>query len=127
MSENVIYEKSEDFALQIVRLYKHLMFEKKEFILSKQILRSGTSVGANVSEAFYAQSNADYIHKYSIALKEANETKYWIKLLVKADYLSEPEIQEIYDELIQIIKILTSIIITLKNKKKESIVSAVMD
>ncbi|MCQ2574073.1 MAG: four helix bundle protein [Treponema sp.] len=127
MSENVIYEKSEDFALQIVRLYKHLMFEKKEFILSKQILRSGTSVGANVSEAYYAQSNADYIHKYSIALKEANETKYWIKLLVKAGYLLEPEIQEIYEELIQIIKILTSIILTLKNKKKKSIVSAVMD
>lgn len=106
MNENCIYKTSEDFALQIVRLYKYLMFEKKEFVLSKQILRSGTSLGANVSE-----------QKYSAALKDANETKYWIKLLLKSGFISESEVQEIKDQLVQIIKSLTARINSLKEKK----------
>ena len=89
MSENIIVDKSFDFAVRIVNLNKYLNNEQKEYVLSKQLLRSGTSIGANVSEAERAQSKADFISKMSIALKEANETNYWLKLLYKTDYLSK--------------------------------------
>ena len=89
MSENIIVDKSFDFAVRIVNLNKYLYNEQKEYVLSKQLLRSGTSIGANVSEAERAQSKADFISKMSIALKEANETNYWLKLLYKTDYLSK--------------------------------------
>lgn len=84
-------EKSMDFAVRIVRLYQYLCREKKEFVMSKQILRSGTSIGANLREAKYAQSTNDFISKNSIALKEVSETEYWLELLFKTDYLTEKE------------------------------------
>ncbi len=113
--KNVIKEKSFEFAVEIVYLYKVLV-EKKEFVLSKQILRSGTSIGANIREAEHAQSKADFIHKLSISLKEANETEYWLDLLFETKYLSEIEFQNIKHKIVEILKILTSIINTSKSK-----------
>ena len=113
--KNVIKEKSFEFAVEIVYLYKVLV-EKKEFVLSKQILRSGTSIGANIREAEHAQSKADFIHKLSISLKEANETEYWLDLLFETKYLTETEFQNIKNKIVEILKILTSIINTSKNK-----------
>lgn len=109
MTENQIEGKSFDFAVRIVNLYKHLSGEKKEFILSKQLLRSGTSIGANVSEAQRGQSKADFTAKMSIALKEANETYYWIKLLFKTDYLTEQQFISLETDITEIIKLLVSI------------------
>ena len=86
--ENVIENKSFEFAIRIVKLYKHLSNAKKEYVLSKQLLRSGTSIGANVAEAQQAQSRADFVSKMSIALKETVETKYWLRLLNATNYLS---------------------------------------
>ena len=85
--QNLIQDKSFDFALSIIDVHKNLTHNKKEYIMSKQLLRSGTSIGANVNEAIEAQSRADFIHKLSIALKEARETEYWIRLLMAADYM----------------------------------------
>ena len=93
--ENIIENKSFEFAVRIVNLYKHLTENKKEFVLSKQLLRSGTSIGANIAEAEQAQSRLDFISKLSIALKEAAETDYWIRLLHGADYLSDSEYSSI--------------------------------
>ena len=89
MKEIVIANLSMDFALRIVNLYKYLIDEKNEYVMSKQLLRSGTSIGANIAESEHAQSKADFISKLYIALKEANETKYWLSLLEKANYLTE--------------------------------------
>lgn len=114
--DNVIVDKSFDFAVRIVNLHKHLTAEKKEFVLSKQLMRSGTSIGANVSEAIRGQSDADFISKLSIALKEANETDYWLRLLNKTDYLNEKEYESISKDLDEVIAILVSIIKTMKNK-----------
>ena len=113
--QNVIKQKSFTFAIVIVSLYK-ILVERKEFVLSKQLLRSGTSVGANVREAEHAQSKADFIHKLSIALKEANETEYWIDLLFETKYISETEFQEIKPKITELLKILVSIINTSKRK-----------
>ena len=107
---NVISEKSMDFAIRIVNLYKYLCDEKKEFILSKQVLRSGTSIGANISESENAQSRSDFKSKLSIALKEACETKYWLELLFRTDYIEEKHFKSINDDCTEIIKILTSIV-----------------
>jgi four helix bundle protein len=109
MSDNVVENKSFDFAVRIVNLHKHLSSEKKEFVLSKQLLRSGTSIGANVSEALRGQSKADFLAKMSIALKEANESHYWIRLLYKTDFLTEQEFNSIENDIIELIKILSSI------------------
>ena len=87
MKENIIQEKSKVFAVRIVKFYKYLCDEKKEYVLSKQILRSGTSIGANVRESKNAQSKADFISKMSIALKEADETAYWIELLTESEII----------------------------------------
>ena len=108
--ENIIEKKSFDFAIRIVRLYRYLCEKKKEFVLSKQLLRSGTSIGANVAEAQQAQSKADFVSKISIALKETTETKYWLRLLNATDYLSDVEIKTILADCVEIEKILTSII-----------------
>ena len=113
--ENIIKDKSFTFAIEIVTLYKSLI-EKKEFILSKQLLRSGTSIGANVREAEHAQSKADFISKLSIALKEANETEYWIELLFVTNYISKTEFENIKPKITEILKILVSIINTSKGK-----------
>ena len=112
MNDNVIENKSFDFAVRIVNLHKHLSSEKKEFVLSKQLLRSGTSIGANVSEALRGQSKADFAAKMCIALKEANETHYWIRLLYKTDFLTEQQFNSIENDIIELIKILSSICIT---------------
>ena len=114
MRENIIKAKSFSFALRIVKLYQYLREQKKEYVLSKQLLRSGTAVGALIREAEQGESNADFIHKMAIALKEANETDYWIDLLFQASYLDEPAYQSIKTDIIEILKILISIIKTSK-------------
>lgn len=88
MKDNVVKDKSLEFAVRIVNLYKFLVNEQKEFVMSKQILRSGTSIGANIREAEQAQSRADFINKLNIALKEANETEYWLELLIRTEYIT---------------------------------------
>jgi four helix bundle protein len=116
MKENVIKDKSFGFALRIVRLYRFLSNEKKEFVLSKQLLRSGTSVGALVRESEHAESRADFIHKLSIAQKEINESIYWLELLKESDYLNQEQFTSIHDDATEIIKIITKIIVTSKTK-----------
>ena len=107
---NIIEQKSFEFAVRIVNLYKHLNETKKESVLSKQLLKSGTSIGANVAEAEQAQSKPDFISKMSIALKEASETKYWIRLLTSTSYLTEAESASILNDCVELEKILVSII-----------------
>ena len=99
MKEIVIANLSLDFALRIVKLYKYLCEQKTEYVMSKQLLRSGTSIGANIAESEHAQSSADFISKLYIALKEANESKYWITLLTKANYLTEIECESVMKDL----------------------------
>lgn len=113
---NIIETKSFDFAVRRVKLYKFLYEQKKEFTLSKQLLRSGTSIGANVAEAQQAQSKADFISKINIALKEASKTKYWIRLLNATNYLSTNESDSILSDCVEIEKILISILKTSKNQ-----------
>ena len=123
MNENMIYNKAFIFAVRIVKLYKFLCSEYREYIMSKQLLRCGTSIGANVNEAISAQSKADFVSKMSIAAKEARETNYWINLLIETDYLkkSENHVQSLQNDIEEIIKILTSIIKTTQiNIKKVS-------
>lgn len=95
MKENVIKDKSFAFAIRIVKLYKYLVKEKREFVLSKQLLRSGTAIGALTREAEHAESKADFIHKLSISLKEANETDYWIELLFHTDFFQKKNIKQL--------------------------------
>lgn len=114
MKENIVMNKAYAFALRIIKLYKYLITEKKEFVLSKQVLRSGTAVGALIKEAEHAQSKADFINKMNIALKEANETEYWIMLLQDSDYLEEKETISIRVEISELIKLLASIVKTSK-------------
>jgi len=111
---NVIKEKSYVFALRMIKAYKFLTTEQKEFVLSKQMLRSGTAIGALIREAEFAQSPADFIHKLSIALKEANETEYWILLLKDSEYISVSSFHSIHTNCVELIKLLTSIINTVK-------------
>ena len=113
MKENIIKDKSFAFALRIVKLYKYLQ-ENKEFILSKQILRSGTSVGAMVRESEHEESKKDFVHKLAIAQKEANETAYWLDLLHQSDYFSVKMFDSMKSDLDEIQKILASIIISAK-------------
>ena len=117
MKENVIKNKSFNFALRIVKLFKFLQ-DKKEFILSKQVLRSGTSIGAMVRESEHAESKADFIHKMSIAQKEANETLYWLELLFRSDYIERSMFALIETDLTELQKLLSSIIISSKTKAK---------
>ncbi len=114
--KSIIENKSFDFAVRIVNLYKYLNAEKSEFVLSKQLLRSGTSIGANVAEAQKAQSDADFNTKLYIALKEANETGYWLRLLNKTEFLTDTEFKSIEKDIDEIIAILTSITKKTKNK-----------
>ena len=115
MRENAIKDKSFSFAVRIVRLCQHLKDSKKEFVLSKQLLRSGTSVGAMVREAEHAETKIDFKHKMAIAQKEANETIYWLELLTETEYLSDIEFKSINENATEIIKLITSIIKTTKN------------
>jgi four helix bundle protein len=113
--QNVIKEKSFEFAKEIVYLYKNLA-DKKEFMLSRQLLKSGTSIGANILEAEHAQSKADFINKLSISLKEANETEYWLDLLYETNYLSDELFQNLKNKNIELLKLLISIINTSKKQ-----------
>jgi four helix bundle protein len=114
MKENVLLDKSFAFSIRVVKAYKYLVEEKKEFVLSKQFLRSGTSIGANAEEAVGGQSKADFISKISIAYKEARETKYWIRLLLATDYLDESQAKSLIDDLDELLKIIGKIQITSK-------------
>ncbi|MBR5959672.1 MAG: four helix bundle protein [Clostridia bacterium] len=116
----VTEEKSKGFAIRIVRLYQYLKDEKKEYVLSKQLLRSGTSVGANLSEAKYAISRNDFIAKQYIALKEISETLYWLELLFKTDYLSQKQYDSIYQDAEELRKLLSSSTKTLQVRDAET-------
>ena len=116
MKENVIKDKTFAFAIRIVKLYQYLCTDKKEFVLSKQLLKSGTSVGAMVREAEHAETRKDFLHKMAIAQKEINETTYWLDLLKETDYLTAQHHESMSADAIEIRKIITSIIISTKNK-----------
>lgn len=116
MKENIIRTKSFNFSVKIVKLYKSIVAEKKEFVLSRQLIRSGTSIGAVVRESEQAESRADFIHKLSIALKEANETDYWLDLLKESNYISDLEYNEVKEDIGEILKLLTKIIKTSKSQ-----------
>ena len=113
----IIENKSFEFAIRIVNLYKYLTTEKKEYVLSKQLLKSGTSIGANVSEGEQAQSKADFHSKMCIALKEANETHYWLRLLLATEYITEKEYNSIESDIKEILALLTSICKTTQSQK----------
>lgn len=114
--ENIIADKTIDFAVRIIKFYKYLCDEKKEYIISKQILRSGTSIGANVRESKNAQSTADFINKLNIALKEADETQYWLEILERAEIVKTEQVKKLRNDLSEIIAILVSSVKTSKNK-----------
>jgi len=115
-SESIVANKAYAFALSVVKLYKQLVEEKKEYVLSKQVLRSGTSIGANVNEAVCAQSKRDFVHKLSIALKETRETNHWLNLLKDSNYITNEIFNKMMDDCSEIFKILSSIILTTKQK-----------
>jgi four helix bundle protein len=114
--KGILVDKSYQFALRVVKLYKYLCNEKNEYVLSKQVLRSGSAIGALVKEAEYAQSKADFISKLSIALKEANETEYWLMLLKDSEYITEKMYQNIKPDIKELLKLLISSIKTSKDK-----------
>ena len=118
--DNVVLEKSYALALRMVKLYKYLTEEKREFVLSKQILRCGTSIGANIEEAVGAQSEKDFLSKISIGYKEARETKYWLRLLNDSGYLEEEQAQSLVQDIEEMLKMLGSIQKTMKQKIKHS-------
>ena len=117
MKNSVIKDKSFAFAVRIIRLYQHISENKKEFILSKQLVRSGTSIGANINEALQESSKQDFINKMNISLKKAQETEYWLRLLYETSYLTEREFKSIYDDSVEIVKMLTSIVKTSKENE----------
>ena len=116
VKKNVVRDKSFAFALRIVKLNRYLQKEKREYVLSKQLLRSGTAIGALVREAEQAESKADFIHKMAIALKEANETDYWIDLLYQSETIDKQGFDSINPEAVELVKLLTSIIKTSRGK-----------
>lgn len=118
MRENVVKNKSFKFALKIIDLQKDLIAQR-EYIISKQIMRSGTSIGANVRESEYAESKADFIHKLSVALKEANETEYWLELLFYSKAIDETLYKELQTDLKELLKLLISIIKTSKSSLRK--------
>lgn len=117
MRDNIVADKSKAFAIRIIRFYKYLCTEHKVFVLSKQILRSGTSIGANIRESRNAQSKADFISKISIVLKEADETAYWLELLVESETITSQQFESLYKDIDEIISLLTSIIKSLRKDK----------
>lgn len=116
---NIIREKYFEFTVEVVKLCKGIMENKKEFVLSKQLMRSGTSIGANVRESSNAQSTADFIHKLSIAQKETDETLYWLELLKATGYISEEDFRKFYNECEELLKIIRSIILTTKQRTRK--------
>jgi len=119
MKESILTEKSFNFAIRIVNLYRYLSENKKEYVLSKQLLRSGTSIGALQSEGSFAESKVDFIHKFGIAQKECNESIYWLKLLYRTDYINEKEFESLLNNAVEIMKILTASILTAKKSIKD--------
>ena len=117
MNDNVSAEKSFDFAVRIVNLHKYLTQEQKEYVMSKQLLRCGTSIGANISEAQRGQSMADFAAKMNIALKEANEAEYWLRLLYRTEYLSKSQFESMYADVQELLGILIAICRTSNAKK----------
>jgi four helix bundle protein len=113
--ENVLKTKSFDFALRIVKLHQYMKEEKREYVMSKQLLQSGTSIGAMVREAEHAESKADFVHKLSISLKEANESEYWTDLLYHGGYLDKPAYDSIHKDLTELLKLLVAIVKKAKN------------
>lgn len=118
MGESVLRDKSYTFAIEIVKLSQKLQKESKEYVLSKQILRSGTAIGALIAEAEFGQSKADFIHKLTIALKEANETKYWLNLLKDTGFLNQTKFEALYSSCLELIRILVASIKTTKSSLK---------
>jgi len=118
MKENLVFDKSKDFAIRIVNLYKYLCETKKEYVLSKQVLRSGTSIGANIAESECAISKKDFMSKLYIALKEATETLYWLELLYKTEYIDNQMYRSMYNDCEEIKKILQASTKTLNNNLK---------
>lgn len=116
---NIIANKSKAFAIRIIHFSKYLTTQKNEYIISKQIFRSGTSIGANIRESRNAQSSMDFIHKLSIALKEADETAYWLELLVESEIIDQNQFESLHNDLAEIIAILTSIIKTIKQQNQK--------
>ena len=116
VKENVLKIKSFKFAVRIVNLYKFLCDTKKEFVLSKQVLRSGTSIGAMIRESEHSESKPDFIHKMAIAQKEINETLYWLELLYETEFISKKKFESINTNAIELIKLITSSIKTVKSK-----------
>jgi four helix bundle protein len=116
MQKSILKEKSFSFAIRVINLYKHLADRKKEFVLSKHLLRSGTSIGANIREAFNGESTKDFIHKLSIAQKEADETIYWLELLKETKFIDEKAFFSINKDATEVLKILRSSILTSKTK-----------
>ncbi|MBR1682684.1 MAG: four helix bundle protein [Bacteroidaceae bacterium] len=114
VQNNVLAEKSIDFGVRMIKCYQFLCKEKKEYIISKQIYRSGTSIGANIHEGIYAQSKPDFLSKLGIALKEAGETSYWLRLLYRTEYIEENVFSSLYKDCEELIKILTA---TIKSSK----------
>ncbi|MDR1454078.1 MAG: four helix bundle protein [Tannerella sp.] len=115
MKNSIVRDKSYAFALRIIKVYKYLNQEQREFVLSKQVLRSGTSIGALVKEAEHGQSRADFVSKMNIALKEANETEYWLMLLKDSNYIDEKSFTSVHQDCSELIKMLASIVKTTKN------------
>lgn len=120
MKENIVKNKSFKFAIRVVKLYQFLCDQQKEFVLSKQLLRSGTSVGAMVREAEHAETKKDFIHKMAIAQKEINETMYWLELLQQTQYLNNEQFESVNNDALEIIKLITSIIKTAKTNIKNT-------
>jgi four helix bundle protein len=114
--DNIVKVKSYAFAVRVVNLYKHLIKAEQEFVLSRQVLRSGTSIGANVREATRAESAADFIHKLNVALKEADETQYWLELLRETEFISKQAFDSINADCEELLKLLVSIVISAKKK-----------
>ena len=112
--QNIVADKSEEFAVRIINLYKYLTNDQKEYVISKQIFRSGTSIGANVSESRNAQSTSDFVSKLNIALKEADETFYWLRLLKRADYITNNQYESLSSDVNELISLLICIIKTSK-------------
>lgn len=115
MNNNILLEKAESFAIRIVKLCNLLKDDKKEFNISNQLFRSGTSIGANISESIYAVSKADFINKLHIAIKEASESKFWVKLLLSTNYINQNEFNSLNNDISELLKMLTTAIKTSKN------------
>lgn len=115
ITDNITQDKSYCFAIRIVKAYKYLVAEQKEFVLSKQLLRSGTAIGALVREGVHAQSRPDFLNKMNIALKEAYETEYWISLLYDTGYISKEMYQSIHEDSIELVRLLSSTVKTMKD------------